>query len=174
MQVLAYNPYVAANPSRWTWVGIAAAVVVAGGVFFWATRARAGERAPWQPPAPGEVPLRPPPPDAPKSPGVPMGPPGPLATELTAWLDEQDDDELVAARAALPSHWWEMLVVAAQMPTDQQFVIALNPIMVDLAVMPAEQRSQLKSALVSAVGVLDALAFQKVFDHAQAVAANAA
>lgn len=176
MHAVAYNPYrYAPNPSKWVWIGVAAAVVVAGGVLFWSTRARAGERAPYQPPAPGEVPLRPPPPGAPKSPGVPMGPPGPLASKLAKWIDAQDDAELKVARAWMPTHWWSMLVTAAQMPTDQQFIIVMNPLLVDLAIMPADQRSALEGQIVKGVGVIAAMQLRDIFKQAQAAsAANAA
>lgn len=162
------NPWYRPNPAPWRWLAIGAGVFAVGGIVFWATRARAGDRAPWQPPAPGEVPLRPPPPGQAKSPGVPMGPPGPLASMISEWVDAQDDSELQAARAAMPAHWWSMLVTAAQMPEDGQVLIVLNPLIVDLSVMPPDERSALQSTLVDAVGYWDAYKLKGVFDAARA------
>jgi hypothetical protein len=159
----------AVNPrSPWFWVGVAGATAVGVGVILWARRAAA--RPTIQPPGPGDVPLRPPPAPTTTPSGEPMPPPGPLATRVADWMADQDDDELLQARAAMPEHWWELLLLATQMPNDEQVVIVLNPVIVDLSLMDADARRQLQKDLVSAVGVLDALSVKKIFDDARDIA----
>jgi hypothetical protein len=121
--------------------------------------------------APGEPPLRPPPPDEPipGAPSVPDGPPGPLATELSALIDAQSDAELAHTRAILPAGWWSYVLAATRAPTDDAFRLVLNPTIVDVEMMSDEEKDELEDNLVEALGLMDALRLRSIMSRAGAV-----
>ena len=115
-------------------------------------------------------------PDKPRYPGEgPAGPlrpdptpsaRGPLALRLSEFIDDLDEDELVAARNSMPPHWWAQILAATQAPDDETFAATFEPIGSDLSTWSDEQREQLQRDLVSSVGVLDAIELRQILQDA--------
>lgn len=157
------------NLSRTTWtiLGSLAAITVIGGVTYGIARAaRRGEVVvpPRYPPDPEAepAPLRPaaPAPEQPK--------PGPLARRMRALLAGLSDAQIQSVRNAMPPRWWAWIVNATYMPSDAAFAFALQPMSIDLAIWTAQQREQLQTDLVSALGILNALELKEILDAANA------
>jgi len=100
---------------------------------------------------PVEGPLRPPPPD-PEDPE-----PGPLAKELSAFIDSLSDSEVRSLREAIPAEWWEYAVLATYAPTDDIFRFAFHPLTVSFSMLDEDDYSQLKRDLLWAIGPGDAM-----------------
>lgn len=137
------------------WWHIMAATGAGAGIFYLGMRQA---RAAAVPTRPIDGPLRPSPP-APDAP-----PPGPSARRIQVFLDELDDDELLALRSALPEHWFGFVSASVQMPTDAGVVFVFGPARIDYQIMPEEERDALLQRVVAAIGPLDALELQGILE----------
>lgn len=133
---------------RW-WLAPIAAVVAGAGVFFATRKAKAA------PPIPAG-PLRPPPvpADAPA--------PGPAARRLQTFIDGLSDTQVAALRAAMPSHWWDFMAAAVQMPDDGGVTFVFGPARIDYSVMTEQQRDSLEDGIIDAVGYWNALELKSI------------
>lgn len=137
------------------WWHILGAASAGAGIFYLGLKQA---RAATVPTRPIDGPLRPPPPD----PDAP--PPGPAARRIQGFLDERDDDELLALRSALPEHWFGFVSAAVQMPTDAGVVFIFGPARIDYQIMTEEERDALQQRVVAAIGPLDALELQGILE----------
>lgn len=155
------------STTTWTILGSLAAITVIGALTYGVARAaRRGKvvvppRYPPDPQAPS-APLRPEP-TAPEQP-----PPGRLARRLRSLLDGLTDAQLQSVRNAMPPAWWAYLINATYMPSDEAFAFALQPMSIDLAIWTEEQRQQLQTDLVSALGIMNALELKEILEAANA------
>ncbi|MCH9637761.1 MAG: hypothetical protein K0U16_07440 [Gammaproteobacteria bacterium] len=145
-----------------TVLGALGAIGVVGTLGYGIGRAAARPSAPRYPDPHGlePAPLRP----EPAPPGAP--PPGPLATRLGALLAELDDADLQSARNAMPGHWWAYIGAATQMPDDEGFRFAMQPVAVDMWIWTPEQREQLQADLVASLGLTRALELRGILQDA--------
>ena len=132
----------------WWYLPVAAAGI--GTVAFLAARkARAAAPIP-------AGPLRPPPPP----PGA--EPPGPSARRIQEFIDQLSDAEVAGLRAAMPSHWWNFITMAVQMPDDEGVTFVFIPVQADYSLMNEAQRDELEDSVVDAVGYLNALELSNI------------
>ena len=141
----------------WTGVGIVTALGVVGALTYRVARAAGRPDKPRYPTGPDPGPLRPTP---------TTGARGPLATRLSEFIEELDEDELTAARNSMPANWWSSILAATQAPDDEIFTATFGPIGSDLSTWTAEQRKQLQKDLVTSVGVFDAFELKKILQDA--------
>lgn len=104
------------------------------------------------------VPLRP------QEPTPSDAPPGPLATELATLFKSLDDDELEAARRAMPLDWWKHILAAMDVPSDDEFSVAMTPIREEIGGWSKEQVETLKSDLLGALGVFKAMELKRILE----------
>lgn len=102
-------------------------------------------------------PLRPPPPE-PEDPE-----PGPLARELSDFIDSLGDKDVKALREAIPAEWWEYTVLATYAPDDDTFRFVFHPLTISIEMMSDEDFDRFARSLVWAIGPFDAMRLQEFF-----------